>query len=138
MSVDLVQHAEIEPGSNRSFGIVFAVFFGIIALYPVFFGAGVRLWAAGFSLAFLGAAIVYPKAMAPLNKAWFKFGILLSRFVNPIVMFLIYAIAILPAGLIVRMLGKDLLRLSFKPNDDSYWISRSPPGPDPESLNEQF
>ena len=82
------------------------------------------------------AGLAVPKLLHPLNMLWTKLGLLLGRIVTPVVMFLVYAISVVPIGLLLRLFGKDLLRL--KPADSSYWIDRSPPGPPPESLKDQF
>jgi hypothetical protein len=63
---------------------------------------------------------------------------LLHNVVNPIVMALVFFATVLPTGLVMRALGKDLLRLKRQPNVDSYWIERRPPGPTPESMKDQF
>ncbi len=136
--MDPVQEAEIEVGSNRSFGVVFAIVFAVIAAFPLIGGGDIRWWSLGISGAFLAIALVIPGILKPLNLLWFKFGMLLSKIVNPIVMLLIYVISVLPTGLLMQMLGKDLLRLKLAPEAKSYWIERAPPGPEPASLEEIF
>ncbi len=136
--MDIQEHSKIEVGSNRSFGIVFVVVFLIIALFPLVGGGDVRTWALICAGVFGGVSALVPAVLAPLNKLWFRFGLLLSRIVNPIVMFLMYAIAIVPIGLFLRALGRDLLSLRLDDTSDTYWIERSPPGPEPDSLKEQF
>ena len=69
--------------------------------------------------------------LRPLNRLWLKFGLLLHKVVNPIVMALVFFGTVLPTGLIMRVLGKDLLRLKRQPDANSYWIERRPPGPAP-------
>lgn len=79
-----------------------------------------------------------PPALGPLNKLWLKLGLMLHKVVNPVIMAVIFYATVLPTGLIMRMLGKDLLRLKLKPGADSYWIPRQPRGPVPESMKDQF
>ncbi len=138
MSIEKVQHSKIEPGSNRSFGLVFFVVFIVIGLFPLLSQEPVRIWAIAVSAAFILLAFIAPSSLRHLNILWFKFGMLLSRIVNPIVMLLIYVLTIVPTGLIMRLLGKDLLDLKLDQSQTSYWITRQPPGPSPESLEEQF
>ena len=138
MSTDDHGHSEIEMGSNRSFGIVFTIVFAAIGGYPMIDGEPGRIWSLVVAAIFLALSIIYPKALRPLNVIWFRFGLLLGRIVNPVVMLLIYVLAILPTGLILRLTGKDLLRLKLDPAQSSYWIVRTPPGPEPESLEELF
>jgi hypothetical protein len=90
------------------------------------------------ALFFIAAAALYPSILKPLNRVWFKFGLLLHRIVNPVIMGLLFYGSVLPTGMIVRALGKDLLRLKFEPKADSYWIVREPPGPSPETMKDQF
>ena len=87
---------------------------------------------------FLAAALLRPAILNPLNRLWLKFGLLLHRVVNPIVMALLFYGTVLPTGLVMRALGKDLLRLKRQPDADSYWIVRQPPGPAPETMKDQF
>jgi hypothetical protein len=87
---------------------------------------------------FLAAALLYPAVLNPLNRAWLKFGLLLHRLVSPFVMGLVFFGTVLPTGLIMRAMGKDLLRLKPQPDAESYWIVRQPPGPAPETMKDQF
>jgi hypothetical protein len=138
MQVDSQEYSKVEAGSSRSFGIVFAVVFAVIGLYPALSTGQVRIWALVVGALFLVVAVAIPRVLQPLNMLWFKFGILLGRIVNPIVMAIIYASTILPIGLIFRLIGKDPLNRKFLPSESSYWVVRAPPGPAPESLKEQF
>ncbi len=124
---DVTAHTEVEVGSERSFGIVFAVVFAIIAFWPlVFHGNPVRLWALGVGAIFLGLAFLAPQVLKPLNILWFKFGMLLSKIVSPIVMGIIFFITVTPIGLIRRMKHPDPLNQAFDKDADSYWIVREP------------
>ena len=125
-------------GSNRSFGLVFAVFFAIIGLWPAIHAAPVRWWALAVAAAFAGVAFLAPRLLQPLNRLWFAFGMLLHHVVNPIVMAAMFYCAILPTALLLRALGKDLLRLKRDPGAASYWIPRQPPGPEAGSMKKQF
>lgn len=128
---DVTSHTEVEMGSEKGFGIVFAVVFAIIAFWPlVFHGHGVRLWALAIAAAFLAVAFFAPHVLKPLNKLWFKFGMLLSMIISPIVMGIIFFVTVTPIGLIRRMKNPDPLNQKFDPEADSYWITR-----DASSLN---
>jgi hypothetical protein len=124
--------------SDRAFGLVFAVFFAIVALLPIWNGAPPRLWALGVGVAFLAAALAAPRILAPLNRAWLKLGDLLHRIVNPIALAILYYGVVTPTGLVMRLFGQDPLRLRFDKAAKSYWIARVPPGPSAESLKDQF
>ena len=113
----------IKLPSNRNFGIVFAIVFLIISLWPLLSQTEVRIWSLIVSIIFLTLGLVNSKLLLPLNKIWFKFGIFLGNFIAPIVMGIIYFFVVTPTGLIMKMLGKDLLNLK-KSNKDSYWIKK--------------
>ena len=129
---------EIKGSSNRSFGIVFAFVFAVIGLLPLVFGGSVRVWALTVGGLFLLVALAVPAILAPLNRAWLRFGLLLHRIVSPLVLGIMFFLVVTPTGLLMRALGKDLLRLRFDKQSSSYWIDRAPPGPAPESLKDQF
>tara|TARA_Y100000816_G_scaffold92628_1_gene64103 strand:- start:193 stop:579 length:387 start_codon:yes stop_codon:yes gene_type:complete len=113
----------IKLPSNRNFGIVFAIVFLIISLWPLLSQNEIRSWSLIVSIIFLTLGLVNSKLLLPLNKIWFKFGIFLGNFIAPIVMGIIYFFVVTPTGLIMKMLGKDLLNLK-KSNKDSYWIKK--------------
>jgi len=138
MSIEVKEHSSVEIGSSRSFGFVFAIVFAMIGFAPLISGNPLRIWSLAVAGVFLVIALIAPQILKPLNIIWFKFGMLLGSIINPVVMLLIYCITIVPIGLILRLVGKDLLLLKFNPSQKSYWISREPPGPEPESLEDQF
>ena len=129
---------EVHGSSDRSFGVVFAVVFSVIGLLPLAFGSGVRVWALVLGTAFLLMALAIPRSLAPLNRLWLRFGLLLHRIVSPIVLGIMFYGVITPTGAIMRAFGKDLLRLRFDRSSRSYWVDRVPPGPPPESIKDQF
>ena len=128
----------VSSSSNRAFGFVFAAVFLIIGLWPWVFGDRVRAWSVLLSAAFFMAAWVWPEALAPLNRLWTRFGLLLHRIVSPVVLGVMFFVVVTPTGLLMRALGKDPLRLRLDREARSYWIERQPPGPPPDTLNNQF
>ena len=135
---NLERNETVQVSSERSFGIVFTVVFALIALFPLLHGAPPRLWSLAVAAAFLLAALAFPGVLAPLNRLWFRFGLLLHKIVSPVAMGIIFFGAILPMGLLMRALGKRPLRLEFDPAVKSYWIPREPPGPDPKTMSDPF
>ena len=114
---------KIKLPSNKNFGIVFSIVFLIVALWPLLSQNDIRIWSLIISGIFLVLGLINSKLLLPLNKIWFKFGIFLGNFIAPIVMGIIYFMVVTPTGLIMKMLGKDLLNLK-KNNKDTYWIEK--------------
>jgi hypothetical protein len=109
--------------TNRSFGIVFFIVFMIVAIWPLLNENEVRLWALILSFIFLILGIIKSKILTPFNYAWIKFGIILGTIISPLVMGLVFFLVITPTGLIMRLLGKDVLNKKYS-NNLSYWIKR--------------
>lgn len=138
----ILDHQEHGPavkiGSDRSFGLVFAVVFTLIALLPLLAGHSPRWWALAPAALFAAIALVAPRLLHPLNRLWFRFGLLLHHVVTPVMMGLLFFLTVTPVGLLMRACGKDPLRLKRDPAATSYWIAREPPGPTGESMKQQF
>ena len=117
---------DIKISSNRNFGIVFFVVFLLIALYPLTYGGEIRIWSLIISTIFLILGLLNSKILTPLNKIWFKFGILLGKIVSPLIMGIIFFLVVTPIGFIMRLLGKDVLNLKYNKNK-SYWIEKNGP-----------
>ena len=119
-----ISHYKIKVGTERGFGLVFAAVFVIIGLYPVLQGQDIRLWAFIIALIFLFFGIFLPKALIVPNKLWFKFGILLGAIVSPIIMGIIFFLVVIPTGIIMRLINKDILNQKMKKSVKSYWVKR--------------
>ena len=117
---------EIKISSNRSFGIVFFIVFLLIALYPLLKDNDLRIWSLIISFIFLILGLINSKILTPLNRLWFKFGLLLGKFISPLVMGIIFFVVVTPIGIIMRLLKKDLLNLKFN-KKETYWIDKSGP-----------
>lgn len=133
----LASDDQIKGSSDRAFGLVFGAVFTIAGLWPLLGGGAVRIWALGLAVAFLLAA-AYPRILAPLNRLWTRFGAFLHRISNFLVLALMFYLVITPTGLVLRLFGGDLLKLRFDRGARSYWIERQPPGPPPETIENQF
>lgn len=125
--------------SERKFGFLFVAVFCSLAAYAHYKGWHVS----GVAALLLGAGILLlialfkPAMLSPLNKAWFWLGLAMGKIVSPVVLGIIFYLLITPVALLGRLFGRDELRLARSPKD-SYWIDRSPPGPDPASFKNQF
>ena len=120
-------NTDITQGTEKSFGIIFSIVFLIVALYPLLTSAGLRIWALVVSIIFLLLAFLAPKILVLPNKLWFKFGLLIGSIVAPIVMAFVYFVTVVPTGLIMRLLRKDILKQKLDKNAKSYWIERKEP-----------
>lgn len=129
-----------EPGgsSDRAFGVVFAVVFALVGLWPLLSGGAVRPWSLAVAAAFLALALAVPRVLAAPNRWWTRFGLLLGRIVSPVVLGVVFFAVVTPMAIAIRWRGRDPLRLKRSAADASYWIPREPPGPKPDSLNRQF
>ena len=125
----------VKMGSERNFGVVFAVVFAIIGLWPLLFGGPVRVWALILAAVFLAIAFVVPSLLKYPNIIWFKFGMLLGAIVAPIVMALIFVTTFVTIGGLLRLFGKDPLERKLDPDAPNYWKTRADP---PNSMKNQF
>jgi hypothetical protein len=142
---DFSRKDEVKGSSDRAFGLTV----GGILLAIAAVRSGLQLWdgaapgwvegvLAGIGALLVAFGFVAPARLAPLNRAWTKLGLLLFKVVNPLVLGLIYLTTIVPIGLLMRLLGRDLLSLKFDRQAPSYWVEREPPGPAPETMIRQF
>jgi hypothetical protein len=129
---------QIVAGSDRSFGLVMAGAFAVVTVLNAWHAGRIWPWTASLAAGFLIASLLKPAVLNPLNRIWLKFGLLLHQIVNPLIMALLFYGTVLPTGLVLRAMGKDLLRLKREPDANSYWIVRVPPGPSPETMKDQF
>ena len=117
---------EVKLSSNRSFGVVFFIVFLLIALYPLLKDNDLRIWSLVISFIFLILGLINSKILTPLNRLWFKFGLLLGRFISPLIMGIIFFVVVTPIGIMMRLLKKDLLNLKYN-KKETYWIDKSGP-----------
>lgn len=134
---DYRSHTTEKLPSNRSFGLVFTVFFALLAFWPLARrGEPVRLWAAVASGVMLLLTLVAPNVLQPANRLWMKLGHLLGRIVNPIILSGMFFLLFTPIAFLLRLLGKDLLRWRRDAQAASYWIGRDDIQPD--TMKNQF
>jgi hypothetical protein len=124
--------------ANRTFGLIFAVIFLLIALFPLLGDNGVRNWAFIVSTLFAAASIFMPSLLTPLNKLFVKFGELMHKITNPLLMGLVFFIAVVPTAIFARIFGKDPMRRKIDASANSYWIEREQHKITPESFDQQF
>jgi len=139
MHEDMRPKTAVKRGSNRSFGFTFAVVFLLVGAAPwITHRAPIRMWAVGAAIVFAIVAFLIPQLLEPLNKIWFRFGLVLHRVINPLVMGLIFFGGVVPLGFIMRLRGKDLLDLRRDRGATSYWIMRDANSPSQYVSSRQF
>ena len=121
-----MKNSNIKLGSNRSFGIVFFIFFFIISLWPLKNGGNINLWFFSTSIIFFILGIINSKLLKPLNLIWFKFGLFLGSFISPIVMSIIFFFVVTPISILLKIFNKDILNLK-KSKKNTYWIEKTGP-----------
>ena len=122
--MDFQSYTKVKTSSEKNFGIVFAIFFLIIATWPILNSQPIRIWALVVAGIFFVSALFIRNVLRPLNKLWFKFGMLLGKITSPIILFFIFFFVVTPTAIIMRLLGKDLLDLKIDKFVSSYWIIR--------------
>ena len=135
---DLTREQYVEGSSDRNFGLVFAAVFLLVALGPLRHGHTPRWWALAVAGVFALVALVRPKLLSRLNRLWMRLGILLGKVVSPVALGILFYGVLTPLAAVIRLSGKDPLRLKLDPATSSYWIVRKPPGPPPDSMTNQF
>ena len=134
-------HGAIKTASNRSFGLTVGGILAAIALLRWVWVAQLSWLMLSFlvvGVALMAAALIRPDTLALPNRLWTKLGLVLFHVVNPVVMLLLFIVTVVPAGLIMRLVGHDPMRRRFEPDAATYWLDRDPPGPPAESLKHQF
>jgi hypothetical protein len=135
---DLSRGKTVEGSSDRSFGLTIGAF--------CILAGGIRVWSGGAAAVYwlaagallLTLAITAPRTLRLPNRLWFRFGLVLYRVVNPLVMGLLFFLVLTPLALAMRLAGRRPLQLGSEPDSPSYWIERRPPGPEPETMRRQF
>jgi Saxitoxin biosynthesis operon protein SxtJ len=138
MHENLRREETVKLGSDRSFGIVFAVFCALVALLHGWLGKGTFWGWLGAAALFAGFSLFYSRALRPLNVLWFKFGLLLHQVVSPVILGVLFFAVFVPIGWCMRLAGKRPLSLEYDAAARSYWIARTPPAPPPGSFDRQF
>jgi len=116
---------KIKISSNRSFGLLFFVVFLIVSLWPLTHEGSIRIWSVIVSAVFLILGLINSRLLTPLNVLWFKLGMILGAIISPIVMGIVFFLVVTPTGLILRIMGTDLLNKKYDKEKETYWIKRN-------------
>ena len=120
----MLSKSKIKISSNRNFGLVFFIIFLIVSLWPLTYEEPIRTWSVILSLVFLILGLMNSKLLTPLNKLWSKFGMILGVIVAPIVMGFIFFLVVTPIGLVMKIMGRDLLNKKCDKKKNTYWINK--------------
>lgn len=133
-----VREEAVEGSSDRTFGLFFAGFFLVLFAIGAYKGH-FRIWPAAASAVLLFVALLRPGLLSLLNRAWTRLGLAMYFVVGPVVMLLIFSLTIVPFGLVMRLFGRDVLRLK-RPRGDvqTYWRMREPSEAVADSMKHQF
>ena len=119
-----MKFSEVKLPSNRKFGLFFTTIFLLSSSYSYYVGSEFMIYTFGIMCGiFLIITIIHADALLPLNKLWMKFGIFLAMIVNPIIMGIIFFGIFTPIAILMRLSGRDELRLCFK-KKKTHWINR--------------
>jgi len=135
---NLTRDDGIQMPSERSLGIVFAVLCALIGAYELLQGGRAATWWLGAGILFLALGLFWTAPLRPMNRLWFRFGLLLYSVISPITSAIVYFLVVAPIGIVMRAMGKDFLRLKRDPDALTYWIEREPPGPPANTMKNQF
>ena len=127
--------SNIKISSNRNFGLVFFFIFLVVSIWPLTHNESPRIWSAIISLAFLILVLTRSKLLTPLNRLWAKFGIILGSIIAPIVMGVVFFLVVTPIGLVMKIIGKDLLSIKYDKKKETYWVKRDIPT---STMKQQF
>jgi hypothetical protein len=128
----------MKAGSPRSFGLIVGGALLLIGAYPLIAGRAPWIWPGAAGIALMALALLAPAVLQPLNLAWTVLGRVMQRIFDPIFLGFLFFCVLTPVGWLMRAAGKDPLHLKRDPQAPSYWIERSPPGPAPETMKDQF
>ena len=127
--------SKIKMSSNRNFGLVFFFIFLVVSIWPLTHNESPRIWSAIISLAFLILVLTRSILLTPLNRLWTKFGIILGAIIAPIVMGVVFFLVVTPIGLVMKIIGKDLLSIKYDKKKETYWVKRDKPT---STMKQQF
>jgi len=116
--------ARLSPEEGRKFGLTVGTAFAVLA--------GITWWRdhtlpmqvfGGLAIALILAGLAIPGHLGPVFRAWMKLALLISKVTTPIFLGIVYFVAIMPIGLLMRALGRNPMR--HAPEQGSHWLQRS-------------
>ena len=118
----------LDTSSNeiRKFGLVIAIALGVIGsfVYVKFVNFNVVGWLWGIGLLFLILGFILPSILRPVYRIWMFFAYFIGGVVSRIILTVLFYVVLTPTGLVLRLLGKDILNQKFDKNQKSYWVKK--------------
>jgi hypothetical protein len=108
--------------TNKNFGLVFFILFMIVSFYPLLNQGKIHLWSIVLSFTFLFLGLMNSILLTPLNGLWYRIGLLLGKFIAPIIMGIVYFAVVFPTFLILSIVKKNYLNINYERNKNTYWI----------------
>lgn len=129
---------EKESIKDKNFGIVIAIFFIILGMRFSQNGSAHGYWTFLIAIIFLFISILAPNILRPMNRVWTEIGLKMGLIMTPVAMLILFTIAVIPTGFLMRILGQDPLRLRLDKKNKSYWLNRSDTNCAMNSMKNQF
>jgi len=138
-ALGLEKNSKVTSASDRSFGVMFGFIFIIVAVIIRLRDDPQNIQLLFLILSFLTFLFSFtrPSLLSTPNKLWMKFSLLLARFVSPIVLGVLFYLLISPLALVLRLFGRDELRLKTK-KVATNWQSRQIKGYSLDSFKNQY
>jgi hypothetical protein len=109
---------------NRKFGYTVAIALLVLALFNIFIKHRHNWWGAfAVSMILLQFAIIKPVLLNPLRLVWDKIGHVLGTINTYVLLTVFYFLILSPLGIIMRLFGKDILKVKHSAKIGSYWES---------------
>jgi hypothetical protein len=119
-----IRAIDTSPKKIRDFGIVFFVVFALLGGVLLYKGRSSGYACLALSVVFIVLGRWAPGLLRPVQKAWMALALLLGFFTSRLILCILYYCVVTPIGVIMRLLGKDLLDQRWEKEASSYWIKK--------------
>ena len=108
----------------KSFGLlvggILAFIFGLAL--PMFLHGTINVWLWGAGGLLMAAGIAVPAALRPIHAAWMRLGHVLGWINTRIILGVFFFCILMPAGIIMRLLGRDPMNRKFDADAVTYRV----------------
>ena len=134
----MIEKIVVTPKKLRDFGILFSAVCGLASAWGAWHGSAAWPWWLGLGVFFLAAGLLYGVILKPLYIAWMTFAFILGWINTRVILGLFFYCAMTPLGLVLRLMGKDLLDEKIDRGAKSYWKKREQRPVDPARYERLF